>query len=140
MAFLTVKHSISKAQDTCGYNRVTLIDQSTGKRYTCVGGGYDMLGTCLGQYLQANHQVELLGLVCRAKQAVTFDAESNRYRFTDNPVSSALYGLTYNAKLNAMQLDGGCGFECMVRIARAAGLTVNLHHDKKGRLINLFVG
>ena len=66
MAFLTVKHSISKARDTFGYNRITLIDQATGKRCVTVGGGYDMLGTCFGDYLKQNHQMELLAIAHHA--------------------------------------------------------------------------
>ena len=134
MAFLTVKHSISKAQDTFGYNRVTLIDQETGKRYATCGGGYDMLGTCLGQYLESSHQVELLSIASKAYNIY------NGKTLSDNGYTGCkLYGMTHNVG-KSVSLDGACGFECMVKIARAAGLTVNLYHDKKGHLTSLFVG
>lgn len=135
MAFLTVKHSISKAQDTYGYNRVTLIDQTTGTRYTTCGGGYDMLGTCLGEYLQSNHQMELAALVLRA-----YSVYNGRTLSDNGHTGNKLYGLTYNSVTNGMTLDGACGFDCMVKIAREACLTVNLYRDKKGRLTSLFVG
>lgn len=135
MSFLTVKHSISKAQDTYGYNRVTLIDQTTGKRYATCGGGYDMLGTCLGEYLQSNHQMVLATLVLQAYSVY------NGCTLSDNGhTGNKLYGMTYNTITNGMTLDGACGFDCMVRIARAAGLTVNLYRDKKGHLTSMFIG
>jgi len=134
MAFLTVKHSTSKAADTFGYNRVTLLDQTTGKRYATCGGGYDMLGTCLGDYLQANHQVDLLSIASKAYSIY------NGKTLSDNGhTGNKLYGMTHNVG-KSVSLDGACGFDCMVKIARAAGLTVNLYHDKKGHLTSLFVG
>ena len=135
MTFLTVKHSISKAADTYGYNRVTLICQDTGERYACVGGGYDMLGTCLGDYLQANHQMQLAELVLQA-----YNIYNGRTLSDNGHTGNKLYGLTYDSINNAMLLDGACGFESMVKIAREAGLTVNLYHDKKGHLSTLFIG
>lgn len=135
MDFLTVKHSVSKARDSFGYNRVTLVCQDTGKRYATCGGGYDMLGTCLGEYLQSNHQLQLAELVLQA-----YSVYNGRTLSDNGHTGNKLYGLTYNTVTNSMTLDGACGFDCMVKIARAAGLTVNLYHDKKGRLTSLFVG
>ena len=147
MTFLTVKHSISKARYSLGYNRVTLIDQTTGKRYATCGGGYDMLGTCLGEYLQSNHQLELLAIAhhaaCQYDKTTGFKSLYDPGKWTKP--EGMLYGMTRNTDLNndkllSVRLDGACGFDCMVKIARAAGLTVNLYHDKKGNLTSLFVG
>ena len=147
MAFLTVKHSTSKARDTYGYNRVALIDQATGNRYATCGGGYDMLGSCLGQWLQSNHQNELLKITqhaaCQYDKTTGFESLYDPSQWTKP--DGMLYGMTRNTdvindKLLSVSLDGACGFESMAKIARAAGLTVNLYHDKKGHLTSLFVG
>lgn len=47
---LSFKWTVSKARDTYGYNVVTLRANGT-KVAQCNGGGYDMIGTCLGDWI-----------------------------------------------------------------------------------------
>lgn len=132
---LTVKHSISRAKDSYGYNRVTLTDTSTGKKYSAVGGGYDMAGTVFGEWLQDNCQAELLAIAHKAYY--TYDSKTLSYN--DNPCQIKLYGMTAYTHKEYVGLDGACGLECMLTIAKAIGLGVQRQVDNKGRLIGLFV-
>jgi hypothetical protein len=49
---LNISWSVSRGQDTYGYNICRLDDTRTGKRYHLNGGGYDMIGTVLGDWLE----------------------------------------------------------------------------------------
>ena len=113
---LTLKHGISRAQDSYGYNRVTLTDTTTGKKYACVGGGYDMVGTVFAEWLQDNYQTMLLSIA-----------------------DKAYYGMTAYTHKGYVSLDGACGLECMLTIAQAIGLDIQRQVDSKGKLIGFFV-
>lgn len=39
---LALSWSVSRGRDTYGYNICRLDDTSTGERFKCMGGGYDM--------------------------------------------------------------------------------------------------
>jgi hypothetical protein len=101
--YLEIRYTTSKARDTCGWNVVTLIDGN--KRYQTCGGGYDMIGTVFGDWLQANFYDKLKAL---------------------NP--SEYYGLfrskQYKPEYEKLWLDGGCGLSSITTIAEAIGLNV----------------
>ena len=44
-------YGVSRGRDTYGYDMVTL-SSNTGKRFRAMGGGYDMHGQVLGEYVQ----------------------------------------------------------------------------------------
>ena len=48
---LFFKWTTSKARDTYGYNICTLKDSRNNKLASTCGGGYDMKGTCLGDFI-----------------------------------------------------------------------------------------
>lgn len=98
---LNIKVTTSKAQDSYGCNRVTLTDTRNGKKYATVGYGYDMRGTVFGDWLTDYYQQKL---------------RENRNKVT------ALYGASSQGE--SVYLDGGCGFECMVRIAACIGVDI----------------
>jgi hypothetical protein len=123
--YLSVTYGISRAQDTYGYNRVQIMDTETGKRFSACGGGYDMTGDCFGQWLQHTHQSLLLAYsdmahdICeQMEQGKPWTRQTNR---------QGLYGMTLNTRLGVqdVSLDGGCGLDCMIKIARAIGLSVD---------------
>ena len=58
---LEFKWTVSRAQDSYGYNIVTLYVDGT-KVSRCNGGGYDMQGTCLGDWVARHFEKEILGL------------------------------------------------------------------------------
>lgn len=53
--------TVSRGGNTCGYNICTLYIDGT-KVSRCNGGGYDMQGTCLGNWLAVHAKTELLKL------------------------------------------------------------------------------
>jgi len=93
--FLTFKWSVSRGRDTYGYNICSLYVD--GKKVTsCKGGGYDMEGTCLGEWMEKEFQEELKSI------------DMNNF-----------YGLREYDGIR--YLDGACGFSSMERIANALG-------------------
>ncbi len=130
---LTLKHGISRAQDSYGYNRITLTDTTTGKKYACVGGGYDMAGTVFAEWMQDNCQDALLTIADKAYYL--YDSKT----LSHNPIPQAYYGMTAYTHKEYVELDGACGLECMLDIAKAAGISVQRQVDKKGCLIGFFV-
>ena len=148
MTFLALKHGVSRGQDTFGYNLVTLADSDTGKRFRTCGGGYDMVGTVFGNWLQANQQAKLLTIAHDCDKA--YDTVNKRYihRSTDQNVfgfglhSKYLYGSTCQiddkGQVLSVSLDGACGLDCMIAIAKHIGVQVEMVYkrDKKGRIVD----
>ena len=123
---LDLTWSVSRGRDTEGYNICRLDDANTGKRYKCLGGGYDMVGTVFGDFLNDVYQERLQKL------------------FTDRPTLDAgylvpgynkikdLYGITLQPS-GVAHCDGGCGISSMIRIAEAIGLEVQTTWNRKSR-------
>lgn len=132
---LILKHSTSRAKDSYGYNRVTLTDTITGKKYSAIGGGYDMVGTVFGEWLQDNCQDALLTITHKAYY--TYDGKTLSYN--DNPCQIRLYGMTAYTLNEYVDLDGACGLQSMLDIAKHAGLSVQRQVNNKGHLIGFFV-
>ena len=107
---LSLSWSVSKGANTYGYNICRLDDRNNGKRFRCLGGGYDMIGTVFGEWLEYYYQAELLKIK---------DCD--------------FYGLMYLADKNKVSLDGACGIESMIRIAEAIGLEVERDYIATGR-------
>ena len=114
MRNLIFKWTISKARDTQGYNIVTLVDGD--KKYKALGGGYDMQGTVFAHWLWANHKEEIISkLKGREKDFYGFFAMDSSYR-----------------------IDGACGLDCMITIAKEIGLQVKQIYSKY-QLTNIIV-
>ena len=125
---LSLSWSVSRGRDTYGYNICRLDDRNNGQRFKCMGGGYDMVGTVFGQWLEANYQAELLTLKERANYSRSVDGG-----YTPANREDSLYGMAYLEKENRVSLDGACGRECMIRIAEAIGLEVERDYIATGR-------
>lgn len=93
--------------------RVTLVDPAKGKRYHANGGGYDMVGTVLGAWLEDGQQAKLVGLAVM------------------NPghVDHGMRVSIDAAKRPTVKLDGGVGEPTMVRVAAAIGITITRVYD-----------
>jgi hypothetical protein len=133
--YLDVTWSVSKARDTYGYNRVTVRDVETGKRFVECGGGFDMLGSALGQWLQVTCQELLL---CHSDLAYGLQkqGECGKWSYTTNEVGR--YGMTLNIDkqgVKSITLDGGCGLESMLRIVEAIGIKLQRvnTYNKRGQ-------
>lgn len=112
---LTVSWSVSRGRNTYGYNICRLDDYGTGKRYRCNGGGYDMQGTVFAEWLQDQYQKRM--------QATNITQLYGAYRHTDGTIS----------------LDGACGLESMLAVARAIGLDVQSEYSRRGALRGFLV-
>ena len=117
---LNLSWSVSKGFETYGYNICRLDDMIQGKRYRTIGGGYDMVGAVLGEWIQDNFKDELIHLA-KSKQAEN------------------LYGLCtiYNkdGELYKVLIDGASGESSMISIIEALGMnvkTLTSKHRSKG--------
>jgi hypothetical protein len=124
-SYLTVRRGTSRGRETAGYNIVSLVDTSTGKRYRAMGGGYDMLGTVLGEWLQAAYQDRLAAIADRAYQTWPVPHVGGVWEYTTNESPERLYGMSAYQHDGRIVLDGACGIQSMERIAEAVGLSVH---------------
>lgn len=113
-ATLTFKFGTSRAADSYGYNLVSLwVD---GKKVSsCNGGGYDMKGTALGDWIMKQFPEELKKLPAHN------GADNTGYyglRFWDTEKKE--YVSVYNPNCKVI-LDGGCGFSSIERVLVAIG-------------------
>lgn len=133
---LEISWSISKGRDTYGYNICRLDDSVSGKRYKTCGGGYDMIGTVLGEWFEEQYQPELLALV----EKNTDKLEAYSIGIQDWQKVQGLYGMTYSTTSGRVMMDGGCGVESMIRIIEACGFEIEKSYDKrKGNLRAFYV-
>lgn len=68
---LEFKWTVSKARDTYGYNICTLYVNGR-KSARCNGGGYDMQGTCLGNWLASHYAERLRQLTPNGKERLFY--------------------------------------------------------------------
>ena len=131
MEYLAIKWTVSRARDTYGWNICTLTD-TRGRKARCNGGGYDMVGTVVADWLQDWHQSELLTIHERAGRFYRNGSFESR-----NESESGLYGMTYlqndDDASGRVVIDGACGIESVRRIARAIGLELSGVYQQGGR-------
>jgi len=129
--YLAVRWSTSRGRDTYGYNICSVTDQATSKRYSCKGGGYDMLGTSFGAWLTETYQDALREIGDRAHITYneTFDVTRN---------DDGLYGM-YRYADGRIHLDGACGIESMHKIAKALDIRVRATWNRKGHTTGYIV-
>lgn len=126
---LTLSWSISRGRDTYGYN-IARLDSKTA-RYKCMGGGYDMTGDCLGQWLQAEYQDRLKSIAHRAGAVYS---KTDGYKSLER-TPDRLYGMKLNQDTGKVSLDGACGPSTMIQIAEACNISVSYNGNKRGRTI-----
>jgi hypothetical protein len=126
---LKLSWSTSKDRDTYGYNICRLDDSLTGKRYETCGGGYDMIGTVFAEWLQDCFQSELMALKDRAYYVHDGHSLSTPAR------PDSFYGMYDNtqSKKGNITLDGGCGLESIIKIAKAIGLEIQREYIQAGK-------
>lgn len=122
-----IKRSISRGRDTYGYNIITAV--CNGKSYRTLGGGYDMIGTVLGDWFETEHQEDLTALV------TTLQLE--HYVGTTKHVPK-YYGLFVRDD-NSVYIDGACGISCVLEIIRACGYKTQTCSDRNGRTESFLV-
>jgi hypothetical protein len=134
---LSVTWSVSRGRYTYGYNICRLDSRQSGKRYRCSGGGYDMIGTVFGDWLESEYQAELVELVSRLPLESCGYSDSG-YRRVKEDINPRFYGLTVKPD-GSVSLDGACGQSSMIRIAESLGLEIQWEGNKKGHTIGYFV-
>jgi hypothetical protein len=138
---LRISYGTSRGRETYGWTIVTLRDETTGKRYRTIGGGYDMIGTVFGSWLQDVAQAELVTLQDRAYGE--YVATDGVTAYSTNRSAGALYGMathyTRNMTSVKITLDGACGIESMRRIATAAGIDVKGIVNGRGHTVGYLV-
>ena len=108
------RKSVSHGRDTYGYNICSL--WINGKKCaTCKGGGYDMKGKCLADWIQSNFQNELKTLHAN-------------YGIGDH--SKGFYSLQCYSGAE-IRVQGGAGFSAMVQILNALGYKLELRHETR---------
>ena len=134
---LSISWTTSRGQDTYGWNICRLDSRQSGRRYKTMGGGYDMLGTVFGDWLESEYQRELVELVDRLPLVDCGYPVAGYMKVGENALPR-YYGLTVKPD-GSVSLDGACGHSCMVRIAEAIGLEVQWEGNKKGHTVGYFV-
>ncbi|KAF1049304.1 hypothetical protein [Xylophilus sp.] len=128
---LTITWTTSRARDTYGYPICRLTDPTTGRRWRCYGGGYDMLGTVVADWLEEAHQTRLAALYRSAPYG----------KWHSRPVGIPGYyhkdhrAMTWRPLRDRIVLDGGQGLASIQRIAEAIGLHLQPVADAKGRSV-----
>ena len=125
---LKITHGTSRARDTYGYNTVTVTDEA-GRKFKCMGGGYDMTGTVFGEWLADTHQTELRAWA--AALGATAD-ENGRTPVPDHYGAFLVPASKHVPLASRVLLDGACGIESMLRIAKALGLKLERTYKPSG--------
>ena len=123
---LSLSWSVSRGQETYGYSMCRLDSDDSGKRYRTIGGGYDMVGTVLGDWLTAEHQDKL--------QALWQANIQNVQQYGSHEQIGGIYGLFRNPKNGRVYVDGACGRSSVERIAQGCGIDLEVVISKRGNL------
>ena len=135
---LKFKWTTSKAQDSYGYNVCTLLVNRE-KKARCNGGGYDMQGTCLGDWIAKEFEKGLLkfkqdfyGLTYHNPNWQPTDETIEKEK-KDGFVGLARYQDFYKQssslpteKHTIPQIDGACGFSSVEKILNNLGFKISL--------------
>lgn len=128
METLVFKGTVSKGRDMYGYNICSLWVNGY-KETSCNGGGYDMQGTCLADYLLAHYKDRIIKL---------------KAQYGSMDKGKGFYGLIYWKKGKRRRaysegtevcLDGACGFSSIERIAKKIGLQLNFVRNSKNETV-----
>lgn len=141
---LQLTWSTSRGADTYGYNICTLRVHGERIASTC-GGGYDMTGTVLGDFIQEAFQRELVAMATDHPErfAAWFDEGAKKSRHVQDEHGRSPRGSLYGAtvytrpahpgednpasvvlgdnRVTRVVLDGGCGESSMRTILNALG-------------------
>lgn len=134
---LSISWSVSRGRDTYGYNICRLDSHNSGRRYKCMGGGYDMIGTVFGDWLECEYQDELRAHVAGLPLEECGYSVAG-YKRVKEEINPKYYGLTVKPD-GHVSLDGACGISSMQQIARALGFNIQWEGNRKGHTIGYFV-
>lgn len=136
---LEIKWSISRGRDTYGYNICSLYVYGD-KVTDCNGGGYDMIGTVIGEFATAMFKPELMKLSEGADLSDRHHSDGREIKFRNKKYGgnydSDCYGLyTSNYDNNRkVAINGACGESSVERILNAIGYDLKWK-DSKHRIL-----
>ena len=119
---LNFKWTISKARNTYGYNICTLKDSRGNKISSTCGGGYDMKGTCLGDFINTYFYDEIRKL--NSADFYGLKHYGKKYRH-----------LKHASKHGKSYVDGGCGFSTMESILNKIGFKLSFVLENNNQII-----
>jgi hypothetical protein len=119
---LNFKWTISKARNTYGYNICTLKDSRGNKISSTCGGGYDMKGTCLGDFINTYFYDEIRKL--NSADFYGLKHYGKKYR-----------RLKHASKHGKSYVDGGCGFSTMESILNKIGFKLSFVLENNNKII-----
>lgn len=117
------KWTVSRGQDTYGYNICSIYVNGEKKGSTC-GGGYDMKGTAMGIWIEKHFFNELSVL---AKSDIKKARLLKKKRYYNDSVKkhygfiASGYTDSNGKRIAKWLLDGGCGFSSMINILNLLG-------------------
>lgn len=119
---LRFKFGISKGVDTHGYRIVSLYVDGK-KAFSTTGGGYDMKGTVFGDWLKKHYTDRLATL------PANYGSEDENEGFYGLKHYSISPKFKYHHRVieglyTISTVDGACGLDSMIRIAKAISLEV----------------
>ena len=82
----------------------------------CSGGGYDMQGTCLADWMQEAFADKICKLDSRKFYGLFFPNKKTYKRQAFHSANTDFY------------MDGGCGISCIEKIGRAINLNIKFDH------------
>ena len=94
---LSITYGTSRGRDTYGYNLVTLREHGQKKASTC-GGGYDMRGTVLGDYIEKEFAAELC--------AINPETMPENFDWVADELACICYECTNKNYINSLDDDG----------------------------------
>lgn len=101
---LKITVGTSRGRETYGYNIVTLTDTKTGKKYRTCGGGYDMTGTVLAEWMGDVLQPALKALL----ESQGFEPGGYAGPYDAAKEAGRQYGAGISKK-GVAYMDGACG-------------------------------
>lgn len=110
---VSLKWTTSRAADTYGYRIATLRDEQIHKAFKTCGGGYSLIGTVLGDWLEYRFQNRIAAVAV---------------------VTPKLYGLWVNPE-GAAIIDGAVGVTSVIKIAKAAGISIREVCNSRGAVV-----
>ncbi len=123
VTILRLSWSVSRGAETYGYNIRRLDDTDTGKRYRCMGGGYDMTGTVLADWFTDRHADRIMAAV-DSGELVPHSTWSEAGRLANDNGAYGLQVILREGEPFRPSIDGACGESSVIRIMRAVGFDV----------------
>ena len=120
---IEIRWTVSCAKSTYGYNICSLWE--AGKKVaSCKGGGFDMPGTVLGNWLKLNYASRIEKLYAPKFFGLIFVKKRNNRDCDCVDASNEYKYLKKYSNGCRISLDGSCGWSNMEKVAGAIGLTI----------------